>query len=38
LAVPTGLTISDNAPHNILALNQAIIAVGGIIMSGEKAE
>jgi len=37
LAVPTGVTISDNAPHNILAMNQAIIAVGGIIVAGERA-
>jgi hypothetical protein len=37
LAVPTGVTISDNVPHNILAMNQAIIAVGGIIVAGEKA-
>jgi len=37
LAVPTGVTIPDNTPHNILAMNQAIVAVGGIIVAGEKA-
>ena len=38
LAVPTSLTISDNAPHNLLLLNQAIVGVGGIILAGEEAE
>ena len=37
LAVPTGVTISDNTPHNLLAMNQAIIGVGGIIVAGERA-
>jgi len=37
LAVPTSVTIPDNAPHNLLAMNQAIVAVGGIIVAGQKA-
>jgi len=38
LAVPTGVTIPDDTPHNILAMNQAIVAIGGLIVAGGKAD
>lgn len=38
LAIPTGAPITDNAPHNILVMNEALIAMGGIVVAGGAAE
>jgi hypothetical protein len=37
LAVPTGTTVSDSTTHNLLAMNQDVIALGGIVVAGGRA-
>lgn len=34
LAVPTPATISDDAPHNLLAINEDFIALGALAVAG----
>lgn len=36
LAVPTGTTVSDTATHNLLALNEDMVALGGIAAAGAR--
>lgn len=37
LAVPTPATISDDAPHNLLTMNQDAIALGALVVAGGRA-
>jgi len=37
LAVPTPATISDSSPHNLLAMNQDVVALGGLVVAGGRA-
>jgi hypothetical protein len=36
LAVPTPATISDSSPHNLLTMNEDLIALGAIVVAGAR--